>query len=123
MTRSADVQEVFSQNDVFQVTYGEKMMVIADGQNFFWNAEFAGILARRGSYGYSHSPHGHPDDDRALYRENCQLPGGRLRRTSRCRQPTSQGCACAADRLLRLSAFVRSGTHSVGKHDLAMPVC
>jgi len=35
VTRSADVQEAFSQNDVFQVTYGEKMMVIADEQNFF----------------------------------------------------------------------------------------
>jgi cytochrome P450 len=35
VTRYADVQEVLNRDDIFQVTYGEKMKVIADGQNFF----------------------------------------------------------------------------------------
>jgi cytochrome P450 len=35
VTRYADVQEVLSRDDVFQVTYGEKMKVVGDGQNFF----------------------------------------------------------------------------------------
>lgn len=35
VTRYADVQEVLSRDDVFHVTYGEKMKVVGDGQNFF----------------------------------------------------------------------------------------
>src|SRR3954454_23331742 len=35
VTRFADVQEVLSRDDVFQVTYGEKMRVITGGADFF----------------------------------------------------------------------------------------
>jgi cytochrome P450 len=35
VTRFEDVQEVLSRDDVFQVTYGEKMEVITGGSNFF----------------------------------------------------------------------------------------
>jgi cytochrome P450 len=35
VTRFEDVQEVLSRDDVFQVTYKEKMEVIGDGSNFF----------------------------------------------------------------------------------------
>jgi cytochrome P450 len=35
VTRYADVEEVLSRDDVFQVTYGDKMKVVGDGQNFF----------------------------------------------------------------------------------------
>lgn len=35
VTRYADVQEVLNRDDIFQVTYGEKMKVVAGGQNFF----------------------------------------------------------------------------------------
>jgi cytochrome P450 len=35
VTRFADVQEVLSRDDVFQVTYGQKMAVVTGGANFF----------------------------------------------------------------------------------------
>lgn len=35
VTRFDDVQEVLSRDDVFQVTYGEKMEVVTGGRNFF----------------------------------------------------------------------------------------
>src|SRR5882724_9778376 len=35
VTRFEDVQEVLSRDDVFQVTYGEKMRVITGGEDFF----------------------------------------------------------------------------------------
>jgi cytochrome P450 len=35
VTRFEDVQEVLMRDDVFQVTYGEKMRVITDGRDFF----------------------------------------------------------------------------------------
>src|SRR5947209_4397864 len=35
VTRYDDVQEVLSRDDVFQVTYGEKMRVITGGSDFF----------------------------------------------------------------------------------------
>jgi cytochrome P450 len=35
VTRFADVEEVLSRDRIFQVTYGEKMKVIGEGQNFF----------------------------------------------------------------------------------------
>lgn len=35
VSRFDDVQEVLSRDDVFQVTYGEKMEIVAGGENFF----------------------------------------------------------------------------------------
>ena len=35
VTRYDDVREVLAQDDVFQVTYGEKMTALGDGKNFF----------------------------------------------------------------------------------------
>src|SRR3954447_22964797 len=35
VTRFEDVQEVLSRDDVFQVTYGEKMRVVTGGNDFF----------------------------------------------------------------------------------------
>src|SRR5271155_491746 len=35
VTRFDDVQEVLSRDDIFQVTYGEKMEVTTGGNNFF----------------------------------------------------------------------------------------
>src|ERR1700756_2976302 len=35
VTRFEDVQEVLARDQVFQVTYGEKMMVVTGGENFF----------------------------------------------------------------------------------------
>src|SRR5262249_20799094 len=35
VTRFADVQEVLARDDVFQVTYGEKMEAVTGGPNFF----------------------------------------------------------------------------------------
>src|SRR5579864_9349351 len=35
VTRYQDVQEVLARDDVFQVTYGEKMRVVTGGQDFF----------------------------------------------------------------------------------------
>src|SRR5947209_1890043 len=35
VTRFEDVQEVLSRDDVFQVTYGEKMRVVTGGEDFF----------------------------------------------------------------------------------------
>ncbi len=46
VTRFDDVQEVLSRDDVFQVTYGEKMRIVTGGNDFFLGMQDSPEYAR-----------------------------------------------------------------------------